>query len=216
MADVGGIFNTLLGGFGSGNQSTQASKTGTTQKVLSQEAMDKLIQDVLSSDQGLASLVTGENVTGGFGSTVKDLLAKKFVIDTAGQLALITAPTNTTEDVNSRTNTKKRPTVLCTELNRQGLLPNELYNAAAAFKHFDKISYITLAGYHAWAVGVAERMKTSPRLSKLILPWALARYEYIVNRNRNIRGFLTIYVGQPICFIIGLFVKRSGNGNVLT
>ena len=80
------------------NEVSTQSQTGSTKKVLSQEAIDKLIYDVLSSDQGLASLATGENLSGGFGSTAKSQLAQDFVVKTIGELANVMAETVTKQD----------------------------------------------------------------------------------------------------------------------
>jgi len=47
-----------------GSEVQKAEQTNTSKKVLSQDAINKLIYDVSSADQGFASLATGENLAG--------------------------------------------------------------------------------------------------------------------------------------------------------
>lgn len=198
----------------------------TTQKVLSQDAVNKLIYDVLSSDQGLASLASGENLSGGFKSSSKSLLAQDLVTKIIGELANITAPTTTTnEEVKSTKEGRAvdkigdygdkygidvkngspltKNTVICTELNRQGLLEDSLYEHPAALAHFESLDPRVIRGYHSWGVGAAAHLASSPRLSRWIAPIARSRYQMITTGKFHFLGALTIYLAQPICFVIG-------------
>lgn len=196
-------------GLGVDNTKTTGSGTSTTQKQLSQQGIDKLVYDVLSSDQGLASLATGENLSGGYGASTKALLAQDFVIKLVGELANVTAPTTTTQSSTSSQSKKSGglKTVICTELHRQGLLSHDLYAHSAAIKHFMALHPYTIAGYQLWGVTVAERMRTSGLLSHLVLPVAKARYRMVTTGRFNLLGATTIYVGQPICFVLGALVN---------
>jgi len=75
--------------------SERASDTNTSKKYLdlSPEGYNQIIKDVLASDAGLASLATGENLSGGYGSSVKAQLAQDLVLNIAGEMAKLTAPT---------------------------------------------------------------------------------------------------------------------------
>lgn len=198
-----------------GNESRTASQTTTTGKQLSQAAIDKLVYDVLSADTGLASLATGENLSGGYAASTKALLAQDFVTKLVGELANVTAPTVTKEEgsaykTSTARTTKKSgglKTVICTELHRQGLLLDELYNHPAAAAHFQSLHPNTIRGYHFWAIPVVERMKKSVSLSMALLPIAHGRYVQITTGHVTIGGTLTIYVGQPICFAIGTILN---------
>ena len=189
------------------NSTSSASGTSTTQKNLSQAAIDKLVYDVLSGDQGLASLATGENLSGGYGSSTKALLAQDFVVKLVGELANITAPTVTTQSQEAKqqstSKSKKKMSVICTELHRQGLLGDWLYNHPKALKHFESLPWNTVRGYQLWGNPVVARMKKSTALSLALAPIAHGRYVQIVTGKRTFSGMLTIYIGQPICYAIG-------------
>lgn len=229
------LLNTIVGGFGStkNNSSTNATATGTTtatgtktsQKVLTQEAINKLIYDALSADAGIASLATGENLSGGYGNTTKALLAQDFMVKLIGELANVTAPTVTTEAANktedvtktesTQSSSKKRPTVICTELHEQGKLSGDLYGHTKAFAHFDALSEDTIRGYHAWAIPVVGWMKKSPMLCSILTPIVQARYRMITTGEFNLIGAATIYIGQPICTLIGKLTAGDNCGNLV-
>lgn len=202
-----------------GSETQTASQTTTTGKVLSQDAINKLIYDVASADQGFASLATGENLAGGYAASTKALLAQDFMVKLIGELANVTAKTVTTEEgTAAKQSTAKSTktsgglkTVICTELYRQGLLSAELYNHPAAIKHFFALHPYTIAGYQLWGSGVAERMRTSGLLTHLMLPVAKARYEMITTGRFNLLGATTIYIGQPVCFILGALANLGAH-----
>ena len=188
-----------------------SKSTASQQKVLSQQAIDKLVYDVLSSDAGLASLATGENLSGGYAASTKALLAQDFVTKLVGELATVTAPTVQTQDTmqesKSTSKSKKKASVICTELNRQGLLSDELYKHPAALAHFNDLHPATLRGYRSWADPIIPLMQRSPRLSRALLPIARSRYIQVTTGKTTVGGVLTIGIGQPICFIIGMILN---------
>lgn len=198
-----------------GSELQTASQTNTSQKVLSQDAINKLIYDVSSADQGFASLATGENLAGGYAASTKALLAQDFMVKLIGELANVTAKTVTTEEgtaakQSTASSSKKSgglKTVICTELHRQGLLSHDLYAHPKALQHFFNLHPYTIAGYQLWGAGVAERMRSSSLLSHLMLPVAEARYRMVTTGRFNLLGATTIYIGQPICFVLGFLVN---------
>jgi len=198
-----------------GSETQTASQTTTTGKVLSQAAIDKLIYDVSSADQGFASLATGENLAGGYAASTKALLAQDFMVKLIGELANVTAQTVSTEagtasKQSKATSTKASgglKTVICTELHRQGLLSSELYNHPKAQEHFHNLHPYTIAGYHLWGLKVAERMRTSPALTIAMIPVVRWRYDMVTSGRFNLIGAATIYVGQPICFVLGFMAN---------
>lgn len=197
--------------------------TQTSQKVLNQDALNKIITDVLGSDQGLAALAQGENVSGAFGTTAKTQLAQDLVSKLVGEIANITAPTITTTDQaqkqesSTQQSGKKKATVICTELYDQGRFPKELYYHPKALEHFDSLPAETVSGYHAWARKVVPLMHRSSTLSSILLPVVLARYLQVIYGHKSILGSLTIYAGQPICYLIGtvinLFKKENDHAH---
>lgn len=199
--------------FGSTSGSSSQQGTQTKKKELTKEGIDKLIYDAMSGDAGVAALATGENLSGGYASSTKALLAQDFMVKLIGELANVTATEVFTTDQQSQSKESKKSgglgikTVICTELNRQGYLSDYLYCDPKATEHFQKLHHLTVSGYHLWALGVVDRMKKSPRLCKLLLPTARARYEMITTGKFNLLGAATIYIGQPICFILGAFAN---------
>lgn len=217
---LGGALGTAIGGIIPSSSSTtssgMSSSTGTTQKRLSQQAIDKLVYDVLSADAGLASLATGENMSGAYGSSAKSQLAQDFATKLIGELANVTAETVTTGNtVQSSKSKTKKGTVICTELHRQGLLSSDLYDHPKAREHFLALHPLVISGYHLWALPVVERMKSSPKLSANLLPVAKARYEMVTTGRFNLLGAVTIYLGQPLCYILGAIANLGVKyGNV--
>jgi len=93
--------------------------------------------------------------------------------------------------------------VICTELNRQGILDNETYKKDAEFGlYLYKHRPMALLGYRAWGTKVATAMSKSPFLtkavSKIALPWA-----YYISGKENLLGKILFHVGLPICELIG-------------
>ncbi len=184
--------------------------TGTTKtkKNISQEGIDKLIYDVLSSDRGLASLAAGENVSGGYGSSTKRMMSQDLITKLVGELANITAETTTTsQEAKKRKKEGGQPTVICTELMKQGLLDPNLYSAGEY--HFLTLPEATIAGYQFWGIPVAFYLKTHPRIAEFIAPIAVSRYEMIVHKRFKFWGALTIYIAQPICYVLGIISGRK-------
>ena len=203
--------STQTSGFTSAAVSNKG--TQTSQKKLDQVAIDKIISDVLGSDQGLAALAQGENISGSFGSTAKSQLAQDLVVKLVGEIANITAPTITTTDQAQKQESstqqagKKKTTVICTELLEQGRFPAHLYYHPTALAHFESLPAETISGYHFWAIPVVKWMKRSPKLCQILLPIVCARYEHIIYGRRTLVGAATIHIGQPICYAIGCVLK---------
>lgn len=181
------------------------------QRLFDQTAIDKLIYDVLASDRGLASLASGENLSGGFNSSTKTLQTQDFLTKIIGELAIASAPEVTSTD---KKETKAETgggigTVICTELAMQGYLESDLYEAGGGPSK--QVSYTTWVGYHIWAVRVVERMKKSPRLCRFLLPIVRSRYQYLTGvPGFHLLGRASIYLGHPICFLIGTIINLRG------
>ena len=201
----------LSGGISSGSQSMSGSGTQTSKLVLDQAGYEKIIQDILGSESGLASLAQGQNMAGLYGSSTNTLLSQKFVTDLAGELAKLTAETTTTKTEESQTKSKQKSlgakTVICTELERQGLLDTELYEAGHS--HFLSLAPQTVRGYRVWANKVVPLMQKSQALSVFLAPIANARYEHVTGRRKNLMGWITVHICQPICYMIGIFVPEG-------
>ena len=193
----------------------EQATTKTTKKNISQEAINKLIYDALSSDQGLAALASGENLAGGSKSASKTLLAQDMMTKIVGELAAVTA--ETTETMGDEKTSKEGrfmskigdsfSTVICTELHRQGKLSSELYYSVGA--PYAQVSYFTWRGYHLWASRVVPLMQKSERLSNLLLPIIRSRYLLLSGApGFHFLGHLTCKIGEPICWMIGTTVAH--------
>ena len=201
-------------GFGVDKQSS--SNTQSTQKILTQEGIDKIIYDIMASDKGLSALASMENASGGYNSTTKGLMATDLITKLAGEIANITAPTVTTSNSSSSKKSGGVKTVICTELMRQGLLDEELYSRGHT--HFLALHEYTVRGYQSWAMKCVPILARNPRLAKFVAPVAVKRYEYIVLGKKTITGLATVYIAQPVCFLIGAvlqFVKPESKGEYL-
>lgn len=191
-------------------------------KVLSDEAIKKLIYDAMSSDQGLASLASGENLSGGFKSSSKGLLAQDFMTKLIGELANVTAETVETKEadpssaggaaVRNGNSFSDLGTVICGELVNQGKLSEIHYRAGA--DHVTAMNETVRTGYLIWARPVVKLMQRSPRLSNFLAPIARSRYRVILGISKfEILGSSTIYIGHPICWLIGKVVQLVENFN---
>lgn len=193
-----------------------SSSSQSTQKILGQEAIDKLVYDVLSSDQGLSALASMENASGGYNSTTKGLMANDLITKIVGEIANITAPTVTSANSKESKKSGGVKTVICTELMRQGLLDEDLYLKGTPY--FLSLHPYTVRGYQSWATKVVPVLARNPRLAKFFAPIAVKRYEYIVLGKKTAIGMATVYFCQPVCFVIGAvlqFVKPETEGEYL-
>ena len=98
-------------------------------------------------------------------------------------------------------------TVVCTELNRQGLMSDALYEADCEFARTLPVEVIT--GYHVWAVPLVHWMQQSKTVtwlaSLLAIPWAKEMAYRIGRRSKgSIVGKVVLFVGVPVCRMISL------------
>lgn len=82
-------------------ESQQSRGFRTEQLVLEQEAIDKIVQDVLGGADGLASIFAGEQTAGIFNSSVSAQAAGDLAASLVGEIAKITGRTEirSAEDV---------------------------------------------------------------------------------------------------------------------
>jgi len=99
--------------------------------------------------------------------------------------------------------------VICTELHRQGIMSTELYlidtqkGVALSLRNPD-----LMVGYHWFGIPLAEKMKTSPLLTKILTVPAMAWANQIAG-NRNLLGALLFHVGSPLCTLLGKIKNRT-------
>jgi hypothetical protein len=117
------------------------------------------------------------------------------------------------------TNIYNHATVICTELNRQGLLPDDLMEADSSFGA--RMPRVVMDGYHIWANPVVNMMQESPRVTQVVnaiaQPWAREMaYREGATTEGSYVGLLLMVVGIPFSAIVG-FVSYiiTGIGNIL-
>ena len=100
LIDIG---TSLFGGKSktSGSGTTKSSGKQTEQLVLDDDAIAKIIQDVLGGANGLASIFGGEQTAGIFNSSVAAQAAGDLASNLVGELAKITGKREVTQESTS-------------------------------------------------------------------------------------------------------------------
>ncbi len=98
-------------------------------------------------------------------------------------------------------------TVICTELLRQGMFPADMY--AEKCLRTSAIPDSVIRGYHFWAIPYVRLMRKSPLATRFIAPFALAWAGDRTAFAPSVMGKILRIVGEPVCHLIGLFVKKA-------
>lgn len=97
-------------------------------------------------------------------------------------------------------------TVICTELYRQGLMSKEIYQKDQAYgEHFIANDPEVYYGYALWATPIAKGMAKSKLLTNIMKPFALAWANQMAGNNNNL-GRAILWIGVPICRLIGRYI----------
>jgi hypothetical protein len=102
--------------------------------------------------------------------------------------------------------------VICTELNKQGLLADE--QLEAGYEYMKRLPVAMVRGYRWWAVPYVRLMRRSKIATAIAAPVARWRADEILyqlgRRERgDWRGKLVQWIGGALCLAIGLFVKDT-------
>jgi hypothetical protein len=93
--------------------------------------------------------------------------------------------------------------VICTELNRQGILSDELYKIDSEFgEQLKTYAPNIVVGYHLWAKPLVKLMRKSSIVTSILALPALQWARYIAGES-NFIGFMLFQVGAPLCGLIG-------------
>ena len=103
--------------------------------------------------------------------------------------------------------------VICTYFYKKDMLSTDLWRADMEYTR-KYISEQTIRGYHFWAIPYVKWMNRSKLAESFILPLAKWRAEEISfklgERSKpNYKGKIIRLIGEPICWIIGLFVSEQ-------
>lgn len=96
--------------------------------------------------------------------------------------------------------------VICTELNHRGELSDTLYQATSP--HFSRMHPDTIRGYQWWAIPYVKLMRKHSLFRAVVRPWAIGRARYLSGES-SILGWVTVAIGEPICFLLGKTVARK-------
>jgi len=102
--------------------------------------------------------------------------------------------------------------VICTELHKQGMLPDNIFKADQKFGQYLNENYpLVTKGYHFWAIPLTKMMKRSKLLSRALYvfayPWAQEMAYRMGESDRgHWLGRIILYVGVPACFLLGLIL----------
>lgn len=96
-----------------GTSTTQNSgRVDTTQTILDKTATDRIIQQILESTSGLASITSGAKASGGYNSSATQLLTDDLLARTAGEVAVRGAKTVNTIGASSSTTASQSDQIL--------------------------------------------------------------------------------------------------------
>jgi len=107
--------------------------------------------------------------------------------------------------------------VICTELYRQGLMDENIFEADQAFgSHLRADHNDVLVGYHLWAKPVVKWMQKSERVTKVVAfiakPWSYEMAYRMGARDKGtFVGKILMDVGVPVCRTIGRAMIWAGN-----
>ena len=145
---------------------------------------------------GLADATTTAFVSSVVGTDVSTEMATAFVTMAADNAAWVGEVFAAIADC----------TVLCTELNRQGLLDKSVLIAEKEYtdKNIDDETY---TGYRMWADHLVPLMRKSKLVTYIVYPFAASFAKEMASRvDKNIKGSLfgrlVLFVGIPMCKII--------------
>lgn len=98
--------------------------------------------------------------------------------------------------------------VICTALMEKGELDAELYKLGS--EYLEQLNPLTKAGYHSWAIGVAEKIrKGSKVVMHICRPFARSRTALLATAGtfwdhcKYPLGTITKFIGEPVCYVIG-------------
>ena len=99
------LFTGKAGGTNSSNSISETTSGGTSTKqtVMSQDVINKLLQSALEGNQGLSSVVKGQQSAGLYNSSTNTLLVNDLLSRLTTQTAAAAAPTVTTTPQTTKT-----------------------------------------------------------------------------------------------------------------
>lgn len=141
LASNAQLINSLLSGaktlFGSSSTRTESTSggTSTTQTMLSQDAVNALLKDLMEDPtSGLARVASGARVPGMYNTTSQQLMINDLLARSAAQVAEASAPTVTTTSPKTATVKTAEPSILSGNLGTAAALGAGAYGISKLLK----------------------------------------------------------------------------------
>lgn len=173
------------------------------QTNLSPEAIDQFIYSALSGQGGISAIKSAEASSGGYNSSSAALQSADLIAAVAGEIGQITGP----KVEQSESTTKKKKSVICTTLYELGDIPEYLY--AEGLEVFAKLHPAVVEGYYLWGVPSAELIRKYPLVRRFAKFVVLQRYLHVLEYRRNLTGWITVRIGEPVCKFLGRMILRG-------
>lgn len=163
VAGIGNMISSFLPTTTTSSFSGQTNKT-TQQTVFSDEAVQRMINQILQSSDGLQSLTQGQQSSGLFDSSTNQMLASDFLARVVGEVGKITAPVEATQELGP-TQTKQKSkkcfiTTAAVEYAKQeddGHVLNTLRNFRD--EYVIRRDPVSLEDYYREAPAIVEKLK---------------------------------------------------------
>ncbi|WP_196223276.1 hypothetical protein, partial [Roseibium sp. RKSG952] len=94
-----------------------------------------------------------------------------------------------------------------------GVIPTDVYKWDSHYGR-EVLGPTVQRGYHAWAIPFVEKMRQSPRLTRMAAPFAKAWAQEMAHRcdpenhQGNRLGAAILYTGVPVCFLLGRALEK--------
>ena len=145
--------------------------------------------------------------------------SKSYYVDENGRTVTYDDPHTVWEPNDDGNNgsgtTEPSHSIICTELHRQGLMPDDIYRADEAFgKLLRGKCPLILKGYYFWARPVVQHMRKSKLFTKIVhmiaKPWYLEMAHIIDKKHKgSFAGEILMIIGIPLCWLIGLVISNK-------
>jgi hypothetical protein len=108
--------------------------------------------------------------------------------------------------------------VICGELNRQGIMPDDIYEGDLEYQRTN-VHEFTKSGYLLWARPLVKLMRRSQIVTKIVTPVAMAWGKEMAKRSSNIGvgsklGAAMLYTVAPICTALGAILWMGHTSGV--
>ena len=187
--------------------STGAQGNYSVPQSLTDINMNRAVQQIRGG-YGARGLANSGIAIGGEQNAIGQLALQGQQQDQTALTNLLAAGTGSTST--GSTKQSSGLSVICTELNRQGLLDDTTYKADCEYA--SRLPDGAIEGYHLWGKPLARWMQRSRLLTRLLKPLAIAwatemRHRLYADRSSTATGRLLLNYGVPACAWFGKLTR---------